>query len=358
MLSSFAVSVKPAGALVLLPALIGGCSGGGAPTTPSPPPLPTFTVNAVVFYDENSNFAPDGNELVRIPGVRVTGGGGSGISGAGGRVAVERVLGGAHTLTVDVATLPPGFVPGPPIPVTVPTTVVPAVPVTLPIGDNRPNRYMGFGDSITVGDGSSDDRGYREKLVDRLRAHWGGDPEVPDRGIGGTRTTAGLNRIQFSLDRERPAYTLIHYGTNDWNDSACRTPDPPCFTIGNLRGMVQTVKNNQSIPVLATVIPVNVGFDARVPPSRQEWVAAIDVQIRQLASEQGAILADMERAFLADPDLSSLFFDHVHPNDKGYTVMADVWFKAITSSRSGPASSAVSSGFALLASPSGASRGR
>ena len=33
------------------------------------------------------------------------------------------------------------------------------VPVTLPIGPNRAHLYMGFGDSITIGQGSSDELG-------------------------------------------------------------------------------------------------------------------------------------------------------------------------------------------------------
>lgn len=293
--------------------------------------MPTFTVNAVVFYDENGDGVMGGDEVVRLAGVRVIAGTGSGVSApTTGRVAVANVPEGPRVFSVDPTTLPPSFKPGAPVTVAVPATAEIAVPLILPIGDNRPNIYMGFGDSITVGrDGSSDGQGYLLRLENRLRAFWGAG-EVIDRGVDGSKTTSGISRIDSSLRRDRPAYALIHYGTNDWNDRLCRAADPPCYTAENLRSIVAACKRDETIPVLATIIPVNVGFDARVPITRQEWVADIDRQIRAIATAEGAILADMEKAFLADPDLASLFADHVHPSDKGYELMADVWLKAIT----------------------------
>ena len=46
----------------------------------------------------------------------------------------------------------------------VPGTAEVRIPLTLSIGSNRPNLYLGYGDSITKGDGSSDGKGYVAKL--------------------------------------------------------------------------------------------------------------------------------------------------------------------------------------------------
>jgi lysophospholipase L1-like esterase len=54
------------------------------------------------------------------------------------------------------------------------------------------------------------------------------------------------------------------------------------------------------------------------------------VLIRELAEDEGALLVDLEAAFLREPDLASLYSDHVHPNDRGYQVMADEFFRAIS----------------------------
>ena len=46
---------------------------------------------------------------------------------------------------------------------------------------------------------------------------------------------------------------------------------------------------------------------------------------------QGAVVVDMYAAFMAVPDFHKLFFDHVHPNEDGYQIMADEWFKELQS---------------------------
>ena len=134
------------------------------------------------------------------------------------------------------------------------------------------------------------------------------------------------------LRRNDPAYVLILYGTNDWNADVCRNnPDPPCMTVDNLRSIVRTVRGAQSLPVLATIIPTNTGFDARTPESRNVWVSDVNDRIRAMAAEEGVRIADLHQAFLtAVPDFHVLFADHVHPNDQGYAIMADRWFEAIT----------------------------
>lgn len=291
-------------------------------------------MEALVFYDENSNGIQDGTELAVVPGAEVLVAGRSARAAAGtGRVTVNNVPGGTFTASLVPASMPPYYVPGAPVEVTVPLPEgeIVRVGARLPIGTNRVGIYMGFGDSITVGDGSSDYRGYRPLLENRLRAHFG-QGTVEDQGIEGTRSNQGVVRIGSTLRRQDPAYTLILYGTNDWNSSDCReNSGPPCFTVESLRRIVRSVRGVQSLPILGTIIPVNSGYDGRVPEERNVWVADIDEQIKAMAAEEGAVIADLHHAFLnAVPDYHTLFTDHVHPNDQGYAIMADEWFRAIT----------------------------
>jgi lysophospholipase L1-like esterase len=150
---------------------------------------------------------------------------------------------------------------------------------------------------------------------------------VIDEGISGTRSDAGAERIGGSLNRERPAYTLILYGTNDWNRAECKT-DFPCYTIDSLRSMIGAVKATRSLPFLATIPPANpeVGAGAE----RNDWVARMNDLIRPMARQEGAVLVDVHAAFLRAGTLSDLFADHVHPNDRGYQILADEFFRAIT----------------------------
>src|SRR5204863_131056 len=71
-----------------------------------------------------------------------------------GEFTVEGVAGGTQALTLRRGSLPPYYVPPAAVSIGVPTSQPVLVPVTLPIGSNRPNVYMGFGDSITIGQGS------------------------------------------------------------------------------------------------------------------------------------------------------------------------------------------------------------
>jgi lysophospholipase L1-like esterase len=285
---------------------------------------------AVVYYDENADRRADPGEIVHVPDTELQAGSGTGRSDHSGRTVIAGVAAGNPSVTVRASSLPPFYTPPAPIPATVPQPAGSDVMVglTLPIGFNRANVYMAFGDSITVGEGSSDNAGYRDRLESKLRQHLG-KATVANQGISGSRSNAGAQRIHQSLAAERPAYTLIHYGTNDWNQSECKNAFP-CFTIDSLRTMVGAVRGAQSLPVLATILPCNLGGDDRCPPSRQEWIHKMDELIRPMAREEGAVLVDLEAAFLAEPDLSALFVDHIHPNDAGYEIMASEFFDAIT----------------------------
>jgi lysophospholipase L1-like esterase len=335
--------------LLLALAACGGKGGGTGPSTM--PPEPTYSVTSVVFYDENGNGVLDGAEAVRLQQVDVVVGGASAKSGAGGQAVVAGVKAGAQTVAIRTESLPPYFVPTVPLPVQVPQTGGEVrLAVRLPIGDNLPNVYLAFGDSLTVGEGSSDG-GYRIKLQTRLAGSLG-RAQVIDGGKSGTSSKVGAARIPGKTGLANlPAYSLILYGTNDWNDQSCQSsPAANCFTIDSLRTMVEEVKDRQSIPVLATLPPVN----PAVNPGRNGWHDQMNELIKALARSEGAILADLNAAFKAQPSLPALFSgdpEGVHPNDAGYSVMADAFLKAITGARSASVSATSRSLPLFLAAP-------
>jgi acyl-CoA thioesterase-1 len=324
---------RSAGALALA-FLLPACGGGGSPSGPAPPPAATHSVFGALFYDENGNRTLDVTEGARIPDAVVEIGARSASTARPlGEFTVDGVPAGSRTLTVRVSSLPPMYQPpATAVTITVPTSGPVLVPVTLPIGRNVPNRYLAFGDSITEGDGSSDRQGYQPILERRLIAHFGRATVIKD-GLTATRSDDGADRLGDSLT-VRPAYVLIHYGSNDWNEGRCKF-SPPCYTIDMLRSMVRQVKAIQAIPVVATIIPAN----PAISPDRVAWVASQDERIRAMAREEGALLADLEAAFKRQADLSRLYVDHVHPNDAGYQIMAEEFFNAITRQSTGTTAS-------------------
>jgi lysophospholipase L1-like esterase len=313
----------------------GGTSGPSGTPTPAPTPVePTFPVSGLVFYDANGNGTRDAGEDGTVPGVIVRFGSASGQSAAEGRFTVAAVPQGPRTAAVDAASLPPFFAAPavPPFPVPTPAGFELAVPAGPPVGANRPYTFMAFGDSITQGDGSRRREGYRRTLQDRLSAYFGVRADVIDQGVSATRSDDGVARIDAQLRGERPAYTLVLYGTNDWNVFACRSVDT-CFTRGNVVAMIRSIKAAGGLPVVGTIPPVNPAFTDRSAADRNAWIEGTNAVLRPLIRAEGGVVADVHAAMLREAGgeggLPGLFSDHVHPNDRGYEAIADAFFRAL-----------------------------
>jgi lysophospholipase L1-like esterase len=320
--------------LALSAALLAGCGGSspGAPA-PVPTPVPGNTLVAIAFYDENADGRAQPDEPIRVPDVELSVSGHAGRTEKGtGRATINNVPSGQYPVAVRADTLPPFFAAGAPVSAASPQEagVQAMVPLVLPIGRNRPNVYMAFGDSITRQDGVALSDLYPPQLQSLLTAHFGG-AEVVNRGSDGTNTFEGVERIGRGLDAIRPAYALILYGTNDWHDPACQDA-PPCHVVDNLRKMVQEVKDVHSLPFVATLPPVNPELN---PEGRQAWIRGVNDGIRAMGREEGAFVVDLHAAFMRQPALPPLFADHVHPSETGRRIMAETFFEAIAHGRSG-----------------------
>jgi lysophospholipase L1-like esterase len=319
--------------LVALVTLCAGCSG---PTGPGIADL--YFITAIVYYDENGNGTRDAEERTVVPEAQ--------LSALGferevipqpksGEAIIPFVPAGDQTLVANEASLPPYFQANGLL-VSVPLDGTVSFPVTLPIGDNVPHRYMAFGDSITDGEGGYDDTGYRDQLADRLQEHFG-QAQIINEGIQGAMSWEGARVIDLALRRWHPAYTLIMFGTNDWIEIDC-VREFPCFTIDSLRTIIRQAKASHSLPFVATFPPGNPS-DRRVPESRNEWASRMNALVRQLVTEEGAVLVEVHDAFVEEGDLTELFVDHVHPNDRGYDIITEQFFTAITQPRGGSSSS-------------------
>ena len=317
--------------LILLAATAAACGGGSSsptnPATPTPPP--GSPVSGFVFYDENGNGTADPSEVVRLPGVGVAVGSATGTSATGGRFTIASAPNGTQTAQARPDTLPAYFTAGAAQSVAVPPSGDVPVPAVLALGSRaKPNVYLAFGDSITWGEGSSDGSGYPPMLEGDLRAFWG-KAGIASDGVPGTKSYRGAQRLGSSLGIARPAYVLILYGTNDWNDAECRET-PPCYTIDSLRSMVQQTRDAGAFPVLGTIPPVNPSYTDRFAAERNAWVTAMNDRVRAMAKQERVQVAEVHGNFLKQPSLSALFADDKHPNDAGYRVIAQSFFDAIT----------------------------
>lgn len=328
---------------VLLAAACGG--GGGGPTGPDAA-TPRHPVTMTVFYDENGDGVAAATENARVPDVAVEIAGQSGTSAkVTGETTVPSVPDGRHTVGLRSGTVPPYYrLSGAAPSVDVPQASPGAVALTLPIGGNRANRYLGFGDSITDGLGSSGIDGYRGPLQEALQRHFGrGAVEVD--GLGGSKSDDGAERIYGVINRVRPAYTLILYGTNDWKRCEQQVP---CYTVDAVRSMIGAAKAIQSLPIIATIPPVNPNENL---PERNDWITRMNVAVKAMAQQEGVPVADVHGGFTraagTGHELAALFVDTVHPNDRGYLIIADAFFRAIAGQPAPAAASSLRSLFRL-----------
>ena len=188
-----------------------------------------------------------------------------------------------------------------------------AVTIVHDFGANDPNLYVAFGDSITHDGQEGASPSYPERLS-LLLGH-----TVVNEGVGGERSAGGRNRVDSVLKQYKPGYLLIIYGANDVF-RARRIAE----TIDNLRAIVECAKDNRTIPVLATTLPILVD-------GHEEWtqtVAALNQQIRVLAAQENVLLVDLEEVFETNPD-TLLRPDGVHPSYAGNDAIAKVFYDVL-----------------------------
>jgi lysophospholipase L1-like esterase len=244
---------------------------------------------------------------------------------------VTGVQNGSYTAAIRNDTLPPFYRPGAPLNVQVPVAdgVQLFVPIVLPIGQNTPNQYLAFGDSITRGDGDTAG-GYPARLQGRLRGHFG-VANVRNRGADATNSYEALERLDRNLFND--AFALILYGTNDWNIQGCQSDPSLCPTVENLRIVVQRVKAAGTLPFIATLTPANPRHQRR-----PQQVDRVHQRGHQDDGRPGRRVPGGPVPGLPEPGRGpvALLRRPGPSNAAGYDVMANGWFEAIAHGRSTP----------------------
>jgi lysophospholipase L1-like esterase len=167
-------------------------------------------------------------------------------------------------------------------------------------GPARPtagDQIIAFGDSLVVGVGASPGRDLVSLLSSRL-----GVPIV-NAGRNGDTTVSALARLDQAVLGRRPRIVLVLLGGNDLLRRV-----PPDETIDHLDAIVTRIRDRGAAVVLATV---DIAFFTR----------SQDDEYEALAARTGAALVPgILDGILGRRDLMA---DAIHPNDRGYGLMAD-----------------------------------
>jgi acyl-CoA thioesterase I len=156
---------------------------------------------------------------------------------------------------------------------------------------------LAFGDSLTYGTGASEDESYPSQLA-RVTGR-----RVVREGVPGEVSAAGLARLADSLEEHRPRLLLLCHGGNDFLRRM-----PKDQAAENVRAMIRLARS-RGVEVLLIGTP-EPGFSV-APPAFYGEIAK-EFRIPYEGDVLGKILRD-----------ASLKADQVHPNAKGYRMMAE-----------------------------------
>jgi lysophospholipase L1-like esterase len=159
-----------------------------------------------------------------------------------------------------------------------------------------------------------------DSITDRwkLEKHFN-NPGYINRGIDGQITGQMLARFKQDVIDLNPEVVIILGGANDmsfgFTDEAIRN---------NLSMMCQLAQFNSIKPILASILPINDyhrKLSDQLPPHR---IAAINQWIRSYASEHHIGYLDYFSQIVDQDGFlgRELSDDGVHPNEKGYQIMA------------------------------------
>lgn len=192
---------------------------------------------------------------------------------------------------------------------------------------------MPLGDSITAGVGDPDGGGYRTALLSKLTGGGvsadfvgsqssgaGGLPDKNHEGHPYWRIGDVAGPIDGWLDTYRPQIVLLHIGTNDMWQNLDQVSNAP-NRLGALIDQI-TSRSPTTQVIVAKITPV---ANSTTNQRTATYNAAIpNIVSARAAQGKKVTLVDMSSA-VATSDLS----DGVHPNQTGYSKMADVWYPAI-----------------------------
>lgn len=164
--------------------------------------------------------------------------------------------------------------------------------------DSPGSTIVCLGDSITAGVGAGPGEAYPDLLAQRLGA------EVVNAGVPGDTAADGLARLDEVLDAD-PWLVVVELGGNDILRRV-----PPEQTETALRSILDRL-------LAARVVPVLVEIEAPLAASYAKVFDRLDeaYDIPVLEDVLGDILTD-----------SSLKSDTIHPNARGYEVLAAALF--------------------------------
>ena len=168
-----------------------------------------------------------------------------------------------------------------------------------PTGEN----IICFGDSLTYGTGAAKGMDYPSQLSKII-----GKPII-NAGIPGDTTGSALKRLERDVLLKNPKIVLITLGGNDLKNRVSKE-----IAFQNLKAIVQSIQDRGALVVIGGI---------SIPLYGRGFAKAYE----ELCQDTGSVL--INNIFEGIMGNSQLMSDFIHPNAKGYTIMAEKFSNAL-----------------------------
>jgi acyl-CoA thioesterase I len=160
-----------------------------------------------------------------------------------------------------------------------------------------------FGDSLTYGTGAGEGMDYPSQLSKLIAK------PVLNMGVPGDTTARALQRLERDVLAKSPDVVLITLGGNDLKNGVAKD-----IAFANLKMIVESIQKQG-----ARVIIGGLKFPLRDRGFGRAY--------KKLANETGAaLIPNILKGIIGNRDLMS---DPIHPNDKGYKIIAERFHQAM-----------------------------
>lgn len=154
-----------------------------------------------------------------------------------------------------------------------------------------------FGDSLTTGLGANDGEDFPSLVALELNLS-----NHINAGVSGDTTQDAMNRLQTDVLSKNPSVVVVLLGGNDFLRRI-----PAETTTKNLDEIVRRISEKDSAIVLVHL---------KANPLKEDYKEAVE----EIARKHKAVLVlDILEGIFGHPDLMA---DQIHPNAKGYKIMA------------------------------------
>jgi acyl-CoA thioesterase-1 len=156
---------------------------------------------------------------------------------------------------------------------------------------------VAFGDSLVEGHGATPGHDFVSLLEKRLSV------PIVNAGRGGDTAAAALSRLDTAVLSRNPRVVIVLLGGNDFLRRV-----PPAETFRSLSTIVERIRQRGAAVVLVGV---------RVALIKDPYANEYELLARRTSS---GLVSDILDDIISQPDRMS---DALHPNDRGYAIMAD-----------------------------------